>query len=164
MDEDCSAYVPTYDTATELNIDAHFCPLCEIPESYTADGTRPIAQLHKVVTDIQAENRLSPSAFILFIAKYYEEKTRPMLLGVLHWQKQNAINLDNPAWPVSDVYTHFSIHVADPWLSRNEALRQTNAMLKRTANTCLTRDGPPNPNTVRTFVELTKLRSLLDGK
>ena len=59
---------------------------------------------------------------------------------------------------------HFSVHVADSWLSRQEALRQTQAMLKRTAATCLTREGPPNPNTVRTFVELTKLIESLAGK
>lgn len=164
LDDDLSAYIPTYDTELELDKEHHFCPLCEVPDAYMSGGIKPIAQLKKVVADVQFENSLSPSAFIHFIAKYYEEKTRPFLIDILHWQNKNTTTLSKPAWKVSDIYIHFSVHVADNWLNRQEALRQTQAMLKRTASTCLTREGPPNPNTVRTFVELTKLRESLAGK
>lgn len=162
--EDITTYVDTYNTEQELLKTVNFCPLCEIPDSYTLNGNRPIMQLNKVISDVQCENKLGPSAFIKFITKYYNDKTRPFLTNVLHWQNKTAQTLDRPEWLVHDVYIHFSEHVADPWLSRSEALRQTNSMLKRTANTCLTRDGPPNPNTVRTYVELTKLRETLIPK
>ena len=164
FDEDPSAYVATYDTETELGKEHGFCPLCEVPDGYTFNGMKPIAQLKKVVADLQLENSLSPSAFINFIHKYYHDKTRPFLVDILHWQNKTSTTLSQPVWTVTDIYTHFSVHVADTWLSRQEALRQTQAMLKRTAATCLTREGPPNPNTVRTFVELTKLRESLAGK
>lgn len=164
FDEDPSAYVATYDTELELDKEHSFCPLCEIPDGYTHGGMKPIAQLKKVVSDLQIENSLSPSAFILFIQKYYHDKTRPFLHDILHWQNKTSSTISQPIWKVGDIYTHFSVHVSDPWLSRQEALRQTQAMLKRTAATCLTREGPPNPNTVRTFVELTKLRETLAGK
>lgn len=164
FDEDPSAYVPTYDTETELGREHSFCPLCEVPDGYTNSGMKPIAQLKKVVADLQLENSLSPSAFISFIHKYYNEKTRPFLVDILQWQNKISSTLSQPIWTVQDIYSHFSVHVADNWLSRQEALRQTQAMLKRTAATCLTREGPPNPNTVRTFVELTKLRETLAGK
>jgi hypothetical protein len=162
--EDTTAFLPTYDTEACLDAAADFCPLCEVPESYTTPtGNKPIAQLHKVIGDLQAENRLSPAGFVRFVQKYYDEKTRPQLVDVLHWQDRHATTLNSPLWPMSVVYQHFTEHTADTWMSRQEALRQTNVLLKRTANTCLTRDGPPNPNTVKTFLELSKLRESLCG-
>lgn len=160
--DDSTAYIETWDTAQQLEVDGNFCPLCEIPESYTTpSGNKPIAQLHKVISDIQTENKLSPTGFIRFIAKYYAEKTQPVLKSVLYWQKKNEERFDSPSWSLAQVYAHFNDHVADNWLARQEALRQTNVMLQRTANTCLTKDGPPNPNTVKTFIELQKLQTIL---
>jgi hypothetical protein len=163
--DDASAYIDTWNTEAELEKeDFEFCPLCEIPESYTTvSGNKPIAQLHKIIDDLKIENKLSPSGFIKFIAKFYNDMTRPQLLNVLHWQKKKAEEISYPIWPTNKVYEHFSKHIADAWLSRQEALRQTNIMLQRTANTCLTRDGPPNPNTIKTFTELTKLRETLNS-
>ena len=74
---------------------------------------------------------------------------------------KNEERFDSPSWSLAQVYAHFNDHVADNWLARQEALRQTNVMLQRTANTCLTKDGPPNPNTVKTFIELQKLQTIL---
>jgi hypothetical protein len=34
-------------------------------------------------------------------------------------------------------------------------------MLQRTANTCMNVEGPPNPNTVKTYIELQKLQKQL---
>lgn len=162
LDSDCSAYISTWDTEEQLTASNSFCPLCEIPDSFTtSSGNRPIAQLNKVIDDLKAENKLSPAGFVRFVCKYYNEVTRGHLVNVLNWQRQTAESVSEPPWYINDVYSHFSEHVADIWFSRQEALRQTNCMLKRTANTCLTKDGPPNPNTVRTFVELNKLRESL---
>ena len=155
-------YTTTYSTQEELDELSDFCPMCEIPDTYaTPSGNKPIAQLHKVVSDIQTENRLSPAGFVRFVAKYYSDKTQPQLTNVLHWQNKVQTILNHPNWSLAAVYSHFSTHIADPWLSRQEALRQTNVMLRITGNTCLMGDGPPNPNTIKTFVELNKLRESL---
>lgn len=160
--DDCTAYVDTWDTAQELERDENFCPLCEIPDSYTTIcGNKPIAQLQKVITDVQIENKLSPAGFVRFVAKYYNEKTRPLLTNILYWQKKKEERIEQPFWSIPHIYTHFNTHVADSWLARQEALRQTTVILQRTANTCLTKDGPPNPNTVKTFIELQKLQKML---
>ena len=160
--DDSTAYVDTWDTAQQLEVDEHFCPLCEIPETFTtASGNKPIAQLHKVIADVQIENKLSPAGFVRFVGKYYNEKTRPVLVNVLSWQKKKEEKINHPVWSIPQIYAHFSAHVADNWLARQEALRQTTIILQRTANTCLTKDGPPNPNTVKTFIELQKLQKML---
>jgi len=161
-EENLTAYVQTYNTEDELTNATNFCPLCEVPESFTTpSGNKPIAQLHKVIGDLQIENKLSPSAFIKFISKYYNDRVKSQLVNVLHWLEDSHQTISTPEWPVHAIYTHFSQHVADPWLGRQEALRQTNVMLKATGNRCLTNDGPPNQNTVKMFVELSKLRESL---
>ena len=159
--EETTAYVPTWDTSDQLLLEAIFCPLCEVPDTYSSGGNRPIAQLGKVISDVQVENKLSPVGFLKFIHKYYNEKTRPQLMSVAHWQADTQTTLNQPDWSLQNVHLHFRDHVADSWFSRQEALRQTNVMLQRTANTCLTREGPPNANVIRTFVELNKLREAL---
>ena len=159
--EETTIYVPTWDTSDQLLQEISFCPLCEVPDTYSSGGNRPIAQLSKVIADVQIENKLSPVGFLKFIHKYYNEKTRPQLMLVAHWQADVQTTLTHPEWSLKNVHTHFRDHVADSWFSRQEALRQTNVMLQRTANTCLTRDGPPNANVIRTFVELNKLRESL---
>lgn len=159
---DCTAYVAAWDTKEQLEIDDGFCPLCEVSIKYTTSGGyKPMAQLAKVIQDVQAENKLSPKGFIMFVARYYEEKIRSVLVDVLHWQKKKEEKVTKPAWPVESVYRHFNQHVADSWFNRQEALRQTNAMLQRTANTCMNVEGPPNPNTVKTYIELQKLQKQL---
>lgn len=159
--EEATVYMPTWDTSEQLLEESTFCPLCEVPDSYSFSGNRPIAQLNKVITDLQVENKLSPVGFLKFIYKYYNEKTKPQLVAVAHWQAEVQEILNGPAWSLQNIHTHFREHVADSWFSRQEALRQTNVMLQRTANTCLTREGPPNANVVRTYVELNKLRESL---
>lgn len=156
-----SAYVDTYNTLNQLETASDFCPLCEVADTYSnGSDYQPIAKLKEAIDQAQA-SQMCPATFIRFVFNCYNESVKPYLLELPHWQCGRPSKVSEPEWSLINIYTHFKKHIADPWLFKQEAIRQTEAMVARTAATCLTTEGPPNPNTVRTFNELVKLRESL---
>jgi hypothetical protein len=160
----CVAYVSTWNTKELLKLPSTYCPLCEIDIEYGSSTDKPLKELETCVKQFEKTSR-SPVQFIRAITTLYNEKIRPRIKNILYYIPDgsgNVIDVDEPEMTSTELYLHYKTHIKNNWLCEEETTRQVEVMLQRTADTCMTMDGPVNPNSVNTFERLVRIRHMLN--
>jgi hypothetical protein len=157
-----AAYVSTWNTKELLKIEQKFCPLC-IDIEYGTAFDKPLQHLANAVKDFEKESH-SPVQFIRSITLLYNMKIRQRIVDIKNFTPDGSgeyTEFNEPYMTADEIYQHYKIHKANTWLCNEESIRQVEAMKQRTADTCMTMDGPVNPNSINSYERLIRIGQLL---